>query len=324
MFMKEAWLIKEKSETSDKFGKSPKARTMEEHLKNGLVILDKPSGPTSHQVASWAKDIFHAKKCGHSGTLDPNVTGVLPLQLDNATKIIPALVRGEKEYICWMKLHEDVDSALVTAKSKEFVGKITQLPPVKSGVKRQLRQRTIYELEILEIDGRNILFRAKTEAGTYIRTLCVDWGKALNVGAHMHELRRSKASGFDISESVTLHDIKDAYEFWKEDGNEDLLWKFVRPVEDGVKHLGKVIVKDSAVGAVAHGAPLHVNGVCSLTDNIQPDQLIAIMSLKGELVALAKAKLDSQSILHKRAGEAATVERVIIEQHTYPRMWKTT
>jgi H/ACA ribonucleoprotein complex subunit 4 len=320
--MKDNWLVKEECETSDKYGKSPKARTIEEHLRNGLVILDKPAGPTSHQVASWAKDIFHAKKCGHSGTLDPNVTGVLPLQLDNTAKIIPALVRGEKEYISWMKLHEDVDEELVRIKSKEFVGKITQLPPVKSGVKRQLRQRTIYELEILEINGRNILFRAKTEAGTYIRTLCVDWGKALNVGAHMHELRRTKASGFDISESFTLHDLKDAYEFWKEDGNEEFLRKIVRPVEDGVRHLQKIIVKDSAVGAVAHGAPLHVNGVCSLTDKIQPDQLIAIMSLKGELVALAKAQLDSQSIFHKRAGEVAIVERVIVDQHAYPRMWK--
>ncbi|MFH1431787.1 MAG: RNA-guided pseudouridylation complex pseudouridine synthase subunit Cbf5 [archaeon] len=315
------WLIKSTSKTDPKYGCRPEDRNIETHINNGLIILDKPKGPTSHQVAAWVRDIFCLNKAGHSGTLDPGVTGVLPIVLGNATKIIPALIRGKKEYICLMQLHNEVPHKKILETAKSFTGNIEQMPPVKSAVKRQLRIREIYSLEILEIEGTDVLFRAEVEAGTYIRTLCVDFGKKLGIGAHMQELRRTKASSLLEKDAVTLQDIKDAWEFYKEKKDEKYLRDIIRPLERGVKHLQKIMIKDSAVSAICHGAPLHIGGIVRFTKDIKTNDIIAIMTLKDELVALAKSTMDSTAIHDSTQGTAAEVTRVIMKEDTYPRTW---
>ena len=318
------WLTKSSAKTDPKYGCPPSERDIITHINNGLIILDKPKGPTSHQVAAWVRDIFApegVKKAGHSGTLDPGVTGVLPILLGNATKIIPALVRGKKEYICIMQLHRAVPENKIHEVAKYFTGKISQMPPVKSAVKRVLRTREIYDLEILEIEDNYVLFRAEVEAGTYIRTLCVDFGRMLGVEAHMQELRRTKASSFHESRAVTMNDIRDAYEFWKEEKNEKYIRDKILPVESGVMHIPRIMIKDSAVSAVCHGAPLHIGGISRYTKDIKKGRLIAIMSLKGELVALAESKMDTNEIQNCTSGVAAIVTRVIMNEDTYPRTW---
>ncbi|MBW6451799.1 MAG: RNA-guided pseudouridylation complex pseudouridine synthase subunit Cbf5 [DPANN group archaeon] len=317
------WVVKKDEETNEKYGHYPHERPIEEHIKNGIIILDKPSGPTSHQVAAWVKEILGAKKVGHSGTLDPHVTGVLPTTIDNATKIIPVLLNSGKEYVAIMRLHKEVDENQIRTVMNDFVGIITQMPPVKSAVKRELRDRHIYSLNILEIDGQDVLFRTSVEAGTYIRTLCVDIGKKLGVNAHMHELRRTRAGPFKEDKTIILHDLKDAYMFWKESGEEKYLREIIKPIEFGVQHLKKVIIKDSAVSAIAHGAPLHIVGLVKFNKNISTDEIIAIMSLKGELVALGSAQMTSKDMEFKRKGVVSKTTRIIIKQDTYPKMWKT-
>ncbi len=295
---------------------------MKEHLRNGIIIVDKPSGPTSHQVAAWVRDIIHAKKVGHSGTLDPNVTGVLPMAADNATKVIPALLNAGKEYVCVMRLHGDVPAKTIKDSAEKFRGDIEQMPPVKCAVKRVLRTRTIYYLNILEISGRDVLFVAGTQAGTYIRTLCDDWGKELGVGAHMESLRRTKAGPFREDQCVTLHDLKDAYETWVQDGDEKAMRDVVLLVEFATNHLSAVIAKDTAVAAVCNGADLHVGGISKLTEGMAKDDMVAILSLKGELVALGRAETDSEGMIKKRKGVAVDVERVVMAHGTYPAKWK--
>lgn len=315
------YLTKSRAKTDPKHGCPPGKRDIETHIKNGLIILDKPKGPTSHQVAAWVRDIFDLKKAGHSGTLDPGVTGVLPTLLENATKIIPALVRGKKEYICLMQLHTDIPQKQITETAKSFVGKIQQMPPVKSAVKRQLRTREIYTLDILEIDKRNVLFKSEVEAGTYIRTLCTDFGKKLKTQAHMQELRRTMAGSLPEEQSHTLQDIKDAYEFYKEEKNEKFLRDIIKPLETGVMHLQKIIIKDSAISAICHGAPLRICGIAKYTKDIKTNDIIAIMSLKGELVALAESTMNTTEIQDKDKGIAAKITRVIMPENTYPRTW---
>ncbi|VVB59407.1 putative tRNA pseudouridine synthase B [uncultured archaeon] len=317
-------LVKQDSATDEKYGSSPEKRKIEDYVKNGLINLDKPKGPTSHEVAAWVRNIFSqfgVTKAGHSGTLDPNVTGVLPIALQNSVKIIPALIRAPKEYVAIMHLHKPVSEDIIRQTFRKFTGEIEQMPPKLSGVKKQLRKRNIYYLKILEIDGQDVLFRVGCEAGTYIRTLCVDFGKSLGIGAHMQELRRTKAGNFEESDSVNLQAVKDAVEFYLKNNDESELRRVVLPLEYGVRHLEKIFIKDNAVSAVSNGAPLHVGGISKLTDKIKPDEMIAIMSLKGELVAFGSAEMNSEQIMKSERGIAAKINRVVLQAGKYPRTW---
>ncbi|UCF08899.1 MAG: RNA-guided pseudouridylation complex pseudouridine synthase subunit Cbf5, partial [Thermoplasmata archaeon] len=182
--IKKKRLIKARALTSSKFGTPPGERGISELIESGVVLLDKPAGPTSHQVSAWVRDILQIKKAGHGGTLDPHVTGLLPVALGRATNALRSLLVGGKEYVGIMRLHGDVPKSRIQDVFSEFTGKIYQFPPLRSAVKRELRIREIYYLEPLEFDKRLVLFRVGCEAGTYIRTLCRDMGDALGTGAN--------------------------------------------------------------------------------------------------------------------------------------------
>lgn len=307
--------------TNPAYGCYPEKRPILEYIEKGVVNIDKPKGPTSHEVAAWVKAILGVNTAGHAGSLDPKVTGLLPTLLGKATKAVPALRLSGKEYICLLKLHKEMPPKLVRKVCEEFSGPIYQVPPIKSAVKRVLRVRTIYYLEVLEIEGSSVLFRVGCEAGTYIRKLCHDIGMALGCGGHMQELRRTKAGPFTERTLVTLQELKDAYVFWKEEGDESELRRVIRPMESAVSHLPKILLRDSAVEAVCSGASLAVPGVTSLDSNIIKGDLIALFTLKGELVALAKAEMSTEEILKASTGLAATPVRVMMEIGTYPKGW---
>ena len=315
-------LIKEDAETNPFFGKEPGKRSIEELLENGIVIIDKPSGPTSHQVTAWVKEILNIKKAGHGGTLDPNVTGVLPIALQNATKAIGLMHGAMKEYVCVMRLHGEVSRKKIKEVMKSFIGKIWQTPPKEAAVKRERRQRRIYYLNIIEMDGRDVLFKVGCEGGTYIRVLCKDIGKKLGVGAHMEELRRTKSGMFEEKDAIILQDLLDAYIFWKEDGYEKELRKYLRPMEELLSHLPAIIIKDSAVDAICHGADLALPGVVQVDTGIKKDSIVVIKTLKGEAVAIAKALMDTRDIMEKDKGIAADTKRVLMKKGIYPPMWK--
>jgi H/ACA ribonucleoprotein complex subunit 4 len=315
-------LIKTPQMTTSKFGGNPSEREIAELLNSGLVLLDKPAGPTSHQVAAWVKDILGIEKAGHGGTLDPRVTGLLPITLGKATNAVRTLLLGGKEYVGVMKFHADVPQDAIKEIFSEFTGKIYQLPPVRSAVKRELRIRQIYYLEPLEIEKRIVLFKVGCEAGTYIRTLCHDIGDALGCGAHMVELRRTKIALFSEDDAWNLHELKDAYVFWKEDKNEEELRKIILPYEKLLDHIPKIVVKDSAVDAICHGANLALPGVIELDSHISKNDLVAIMSQKGEGIALGKSLKTSQEILDQNKGMAVKTERVLMEPNTYPKLWR--
>lgn len=315
-------LVKTNSETSEKFGKKPSERGVEELINYGIVNIDKPDGPTSHQVSAYARDILHINKAGHSGTLDPKVTGVLIVSLGNATRVSQSLLTSGKEYVCLMRLHKELDEELIKKTMMEFVGRINQLPPKKSAVKREYRFRTVYYLEILEINGKDVLFRVGTEAGTYIRKLCHDIGKKLEVGANMFELRRTKVGSFNEDTICTLQELTDAYHFYKKEGNDTYLKKIVQPIENAVEHLPKMWVMDTAVDSICHGASLKVPGVVKLHDGIEPDMKIAVMTLKDELVFTGMARMSSKMIIKENRGIAAKLEQVFMKVGTYPKIEK--
>lgn len=316
-------LIKSQDTTDERFGKKPSERPIEKYIQKGVINLDKPAGPTSHEVTSYVKKILNLNKAGHSGTLDPNVTGLLPVMLGDATKAVDALLTAGKEYVCLMKLHAAVSEMKVKSIFTEFTGEIYQKPSIKSAVKRETRIRNIYYMELLEIDDNNVLFKVGCEAGTYIRKLCHDIGMALGTGAHMQELRRTKAGPFREDETlITLHDLQDAYIAWKENENEELLRKVISPMEFGLSHLPKIVIRDNAVDAVCHGAPLAAPGVLSVESGIEKGDLVAIYTQKGEAVSFGRAQMKSSEILKAATGIVASTDRVLLEAGTYPKGWK--
>ncbi|MFH1623302.1 MAG: RNA-guided pseudouridylation complex pseudouridine synthase subunit Cbf5 [Candidatus Aenigmatarchaeota archaeon] len=311
------WLVRADEETDESLGKRPADRTIAEVLKAAVVVVDKHSGPISHQVTAWAGRIFGAGRSGHSGTLDPGVSGVLLVALNDATKAMPVLMAADKEYVGVMRLHADVREDALKAKIAEFVGTIKQLPPVKSAVARRVRKREIKFFDMLELDGRDVLFRVGCEAGTYIRKLCHDVGEALGVGAHMTELRRVRAGMFDERKSHSLMDVKDAYERWKETGDEKPLRSMLMPVEHAILDTKAVLVKDSAVDEVCHGAPVYAAGITRVQPGIEPGRTVAVYTQKEELVALGIARMGSEEMAKVRKGTAVRTDRVFMERGVY-------
>ena len=311
------WLVRGIEETDERFGKRPEERSIEELLECSIIIVDKHEGPTSHQISLWVKEIFNARKVGHIGTLDPKVTGVLPVLLNDAVKAVPLFQRLDKEYVGIMHLHKDFDiERLKEIISKKFIGKIVQIPPKKSAVARRPREREVKSFEIIEIEGRDVLFQSKVEAGTYIRKLVWDIGVEAGIGAHMVELRRIRVGNFTEDEAHSLLKIRDAFEFWKE-GEEKYLRKILIPIEFAIGHIKKVFVKDSAIEAICNGAPLYPVGIVRIQEGIVEGELIAIMSLKNELIAIGIAKMNSQKMYEAKKGIAVRIDRVIMKKGTY-------
>ena len=315
-------LIKVHATTNPHYGKNPEEMTVHELLGNSMMIVDKPSGPTSHQVVSWVKLILNVEKAGHGGTLDPRVTGVLPVALMDATRALQVLLTAGKEYVGIMKLHKPVTKKTINLVAQEFVGDIYQTPPVRSAVKRVRRKRQVYYFDILQIKETEVLFRVGCEAGTYIRTLCVDIGKKLKCGAHLSELRRTRIGGLREDDTVTLHDVKDAYIFWRENKDEKSMRSALFPMERLLDHLPKIVIRDSAVDALCHGAGLAVPGVVEVDTEIKRDDLVAVMTLKGEGVALVNTLMSTEEIIQKDRGICGTLERVLMNKGTYPSIWK--
>jgi H/ACA ribonucleoprotein complex subunit 4 len=316
-------LVKAEDSTDPQYGCEPDKRPVEDLLKKGVINLDKPRGPTSHQVSAWVKDILKVKT-GHGGTLDPAVSGCLPVFLGTATRLADTLLLSTKEYVCLMRLHKHASAKDIKSLFNLMQGQLWQRPPVKSSVKRELRKRSVYGVELLEIEENDVLFKISCEAGTYIRKYCHDFGLILGTEAHMQELRRVKSGLFKEEENlVTLQDLKDAYVFWKEGGEDKFLRRCIMPMERAIDELPKVWVRDSAIDALCHGSDLAVPGVVKL-EKFGKDKTVALLSLKGELVAVGKAMESTEDIMRAKKGIVVKTDKVFMEPGTYPRMWKKT
>jgi len=321
--IKRTLLIKAEEETDPSYGCKPEDRPINDYIRYGIINLDKPAGPSSHEVTAWLKRILNLKEAGHGGTLDPKVTGILPIALQDATKIIQAILLSGKEYICVTRLHKPMLENRIKEILEEFQGTIYQRPPLRSSVKRRLRTRKIYYIDLLEIEDKNILFKVGCEAGTYIRKLSYDIGEALGCGAHMQELRRTRAGPFTEKNGlVTLHDVSYLYASWQQKNDERLLRQFIKPMEKALELLPKIIIRDSAVDAICHGANLAAPGALSLETNIVSNDSVALFTQKGEAVALAKALKSTQEIQKMNRGLVAKTQRVLMPRSIYPKLWR--
>jgi predicted rRNA pseudouridine synthase len=287
---------------------------------SGIVVIDKPRGPSSHQVAAWAGKILGVP-VGHAGTLDPGVSGVLVVMLGSGVRLAPYLQRGGKEYICLWRLHGDLPRDRIEEITREFEGRIYQRPPKKAAVKRALRIRTVNRLEILEMDGRLVLLRISCDAGTYIRSLCHHMGLAAGPGGSMRELRRTRSGSFTEADAHTLQELEDAA-YAAREGNPAPLQGMILPMERAVADLPRLTIRDTAVAAVCHGASLAGVGLVRAEGTFSTGDPVGIYTQKGELVAVAEALAESGKILPGSPGFVAAPRAVFMSPATYPRGWR--
>lgn len=318
--MTREWFVRDEADTGPNFGCVPLRRPAEELLERGVVVLDKPFGPPSNQVSSWLRKSLDLGKTGHFGTLDPHATGVLPVGLNRGTRLSPALSEAQKEYVFEVSLSESVSESNALEALKGFVGENRQVPPEKSAVERKERSRELYEAELLECLGDNLLARVRCESGFYVRVLVDQLGDQLGIDAEMPDLRRTSQGEISVEECVTLQEAVEAYQEYSDTGEVTALRNVVRPPEAAVGHLPKLAIKDTAVNAVANGADLGAGGISRLQEGISEGDRVAIMTLKGELVALATAEMTSEQ-MYEEHGSAADLESVHMEPERYPRRW---
>jgi len=306
-------------------GSSPLKRTIDEYIRYGVINLDKPANPSSHEVVAWIKRILRVSKTGHSGTLDPKVTGCLIVCVDRATRLAKSQQSAGKEYIGIVRLHAAIENEGKLLRAVETLrGALFQRPPLISAVKRDLRVRTIYQSKLIEFDPATNLgiFWVSCEAGTYVRTLCVHLGLLVGTGGHMQELRRVRSGVLDENHHlVTMHDVLDAQYVYDSYKDESYLRRAIRPLELLLVNMKRLVVKDSAVNAICYGAKLMLPGLLRFADNIEVGDEVVMMTTKGEAIATGIAQMTTAVIATCDHGVVAKIKRVIMERDTYPRRW---
>ena len=262
-------------------------------IDNGIIILNKPPKIISHEITTWVKKIIGAKRAGHAGTLDPNVSGVLPIALGKATKLLTYIAPKDKTYVGIIKFRKVLSRDEIEDLFKKFTGEITQLPPKVSAVKKVKRKRRIYYIKFLEQGKENprlVLFETQVDAGTYIRTLCEDIG-TLCGGARMEELRRIAVGKIKENQAITIYDLIDALWFWKNKNNNKFLAKIIHSPEKFID-FARVIVKNSAVSNIKNGAQIMFPAIKEVDQTVKKDKLVAIYSEANDFLGIGECKFD--------------------------------
>jgi H/ACA ribonucleoprotein complex subunit 4 len=305
-------------------GHSPDKRPIDQLKLYGIINLDKPANPSSHEVVAWIKKILKVEKTGHSGTLDPSVTGCLVVCVNRATRLVKSQQNAGKEYVCVIRLHDLVKEDTFSKALETLTGALYQRPPVISAVSRKLRIRNIKKNTLIEFNEENHLglFRIDCEAGTYIRTLCVHLGLLLGTGGHMEELRRSRSGHLSEDEFLaTMHDVLDAQWLHENESEETYLRTVIHPLESLLTQYKRIVVKDSAINAICYGAKLMIPGLLRFEAGIEVDEIIVLMTTKGEAFALGIAQMATSDMASCSHGIVAKIKRVIMDRDTYPRKW---
>jgi len=289
-----------------------------ELLRCSFVIIDKPRGPSSHEVAAWARKILGVEKSGHSGTLDPNVSGVLLVGLGKATKLLPFLATKDKKYVCLMQTKKPQTDEQYRAMFAKFTGTITQTPPKESAVAKRPRKRKVYYIKPIQMRPTQALFEVHCEAGTYIRVLVSDFSRLCG-GAEMLELRRIAVGNVYEGSAHNLQQVSDA--IWAaRRGEESALMRYLIPPQEALR-LRKVVLHDSAVEAVCAGAPLYVPGISSFDEKILREDFVSLLTEKGEFIGVGVAQLTSKEMGAHKSGVAVTPETIVMERGKYQRNW---
>ncbi|EHY65272.1 rRNA pseudouridine synthase [Nematocida ausubeli] len=315
--------IKSLKYTPTSYGYSPLERPLNIYLEYGVINLDKPCNPSSHEIVSWIKNILRCEKTGHSGTLDPMVSGCLPVCLNKATRIAKCQQDAGKEYVGVVKFDEGITKEMFIKTLNLYVGPLLQRPPEQCAVKRNLRIRKVIEVEYLDFDEEKQLgmFRVACEAGTYIRSLCTHLGLHMGVKSEMVDLRRTRSGAVHEDSLVTMHDVLDSMHLHQTKMDESYLRAVVKPLESLLVGYPRIIIKDSCINSICFGGQLTAKGVLRYGDFDHKDTIV-LVSPKGEAVALATALVTSPQLSMMDHGIVCKTKRVIMNKDTYQKQWK--
>jgi len=278
-------------------------------FESGIIILDKPCGHVAHEVTSFVKKLTKSSKSGHAGTLDPDVSGVMPIALGKDTKMLRFLSSKDKTYVGIIKFKEEVSTDVVKDIFTKFEGDIIQMPPKKSAVKKRKRMRHVFYLKFLEKKGKLVLFETKVSAGTYIRVLCVDIGKKLGIPARMEELRRVSVGLIKEDISVSIQELIDAVWLYREKDDDSLIRSIVKPITEFINY-NKIIIKERASSSLRNGAQLMAPGIVEVDDGIKNGDLISLFSLDGSFVGIGSAIFSTSEMGVMKKGQVVKTERI--------------
>jgi H/ACA ribonucleoprotein complex subunit 4 len=325
MINEEYWIFDEKAVTNDKYGCHPSNRSITELLDSGIILVNKPSGPTSHQLTAWARNLLGLNRLGHGGTLDPFATGLLTLLCGKATKFNNIVLNSNKSYVAVIRFGKPVLEDELNNLLKKLTGEIYNVPPKESAVKIQVRSRFIFSNKLLDLDesGKIAIIQLSCNAGTYVRTLTKDFGLILGTNCDLIELHRDETGIFEENMACTMHQLTDAVFLWQNQGDDRGLKQIMAPIESILNNLPRIYVKDGAVSAVSHGAPLAKPGIVKASKGIKKGDSVIILSLKEEAVAIATLHVDSENLMEMSNGQVATAQSVLMAPGTYPQTWAT-
>lgn len=287
-----------------------------------FLLVDKPRGPSSHQVTAWVRDLIGVERAGHAGTLDPNVSGLLWIGIGPALKLIPLVLEFPKRYIGVAVLHGAPPAAELARVLSEFEGPIYQTPPVRSAVKRERRIRTVHRLHLVESDGTQLLLDVTADSGTYIRSLAVDIGEALGIGGHLVELRRVGTGPFTEQGSISLTTLADALQSARA-GAPEALQRALHPMKEVWGEFPTLVLKESAASAVAHGSNLAAGGILGEPSRpFSQGAAVVLVTRRGDLVATGTALFDSKEFSSVKHGWVVDSDRVYADAEKFPTLWR--
>ena len=317
------WIFDEEPRTGKSSGCYPSERSLEQLLDCGFILVNKPPGPTSHQLAAWSRNLLGLGKIGHGGTLDPFATGLLTLLCGRATKVTGEILNKPKRYIAVLRFKEGKSVEEISELLDKLSTDVYNVPPKESAVKVQVRSRKIEKASLLDSspDTKLHVVSINCDAGTYIRTLSKDIGLIIDSKCDLLELHRRGSGRFEESMACSMQQLTDAVFLWQEHGDERGLRKLISPIEGLLYDLPNLVIKDGAVAAMSHGAPLTRPGLVKAPRGIKRGTRVLVSSIKGEAVAIAELSLDSDQLESISVGEVATATRVLMPSGTYPQTW---
>jgi len=307
---------------------------------DGLLIINKPKGWTSHDVVAKLRKTLSIQKIGHTGTLDPDATGVLCACIGKATRLIEYTSEDEKEYRVIMRLGLTTDTldaaGKVIKETKDFsvarevieeaftkfTGRISQIPPMYSAVKvggtplyrlarqgkeipRAPREVFIREIRLLEYSGEFVKFDVLCSRGTYVRTLCADIGDHLGVGAHTYSLERLRSGVFTIEDALSIEDVERLHKA-------GMLSARVIGTDQMVAWMPSVRVKGLWEEGVRHGRGLTSESISGIEGNFHRGDKVRLTGSQGELLSIGTALCDSREALHGNKEKVFKIEKVLV------------
>ncbi|RME81075.1 MAG: RNA-guided pseudouridylation complex pseudouridine synthase subunit Cbf5 [Planctomycetota bacterium] len=308
--------VRLEGEDKSYIGTLPRDRSIPELLRTSVVCLDKPHNRTTHQTTQGVKKILGVKKVGHGGQLEPVMSGLVVVLLEDACKITRFIIQGDREYVFRLQFSREVPRERLERAFAKFTGKIKQVPPLRSKTRRVLRTKFVESIEILDARPRWAKVKVICESGTYLRKLFYDMTRLLRANVSLSHIRRTRSGNLTIQQAVTFGELSKAYQAYKNEGNEEPLRSILIPMEETIFQK-KIYLTDASIPKICSGRPVFIDNIVAFDDEIEAEEVVAMFSLNEELVAIGKTICSGETMKTLEDGVVAYPIRVVMPHHLF-------